>query len=763
MNWLPTLGAWPFAVAGVAGAVGTVLIHLLNRRRYQVLQWGAIEFLQQAIKRNRRSIQLRDAILLALRTAAVLMFGLALARPHYSQRDTLAGPRPIHAIVVIDNSLSMSYRTLEGSLLNQAKQAAVQLIERLPLGSHVSVLAACGESYASQEPMVDLQVARLAIEQIEIADMAANMKEILARAQAAADFETNQPHQIVVLTDQQAVTWSDIPGADDVGELEQLQIVDVAPRQRDNTWVGEIGVQDGFAEARTQTTIHVTVQRSGGNAVRHAEVSLLVDEQLVGSRSIVLQAGESSQLVTFEHMFVSNATTDLVYVPIKAVVTPDRLTIDDVRHALIPVLPRLPIVFVDQFGASEEDVRRGRLGETRALRRLLQRDREDDLREVAIGQRHLKFDDLDAVVIDDVKLVVVAGVANPDEKVSILREFVEDGGQLLIAAGGEFSAREWQELAWLDGNGILPAPLTGDVRGRSLRERAVGDSVRGADGHFLALLQFESLRQSPWLRLPGVSDETLRDLYTEPLFFKVIEVDESRDFASAYRVAARLESTDGPPLLVERDIGRGRVLFFSSGLSSDWNTLATSNAVVMLDRLAREMLRATIADRNHETRSSLPIELPAFARDATVMLQRPEHGVSVPLESGYVDRERFGVTINDAFRRGIYKVAAMPADESGIRQTANPIWETELAVNGEPAESDLTAVDAAAIAALAQHVTVSLAHAGDEISLTDTHTIAHGLWWWFALVVLGLILAETLTLATAHRQRRSLRQGEWAT
>jgi hypothetical protein len=546
MNWLPSLGAWQFAVAGVVGAAGTVLIHFLNRRRYQVLPWGAIEFLQQAIKKDRRVIQLRDAILLTLRTLAVLMFGLALARPHYSQHDTLGGPRPIHAIVVIDNSLSMSYRTLEGSLLNQAKQAAIQLVERLPAGSHVSVLTSCGDdSFASQEPIAVLQDARLAIERIEVADTAATINEILARARTAAGFETNQPHHIVVLTDQQATTWANVPGADEVGELEQLQIVDVAPRQRDNTWVAGIEMQDGFAEARTQSTVRVLVQRGGGNSVRHAEVSLLVDEQLVGTRSIVLQAEQSSQVVTFEHSFVSN-NRELVYVPIKAVITPDRLKIDDTRHALVPVLPRLPIVYVDQFGAIEEDIRRGRLGETRALRRLLQSDREDDLREVARGQQHLKFDDLNAEVIEDARLVVVAGVQSPGDRVSVLRRFVEDGGQLLIAAGGDFSPQKWQELAWVDGNGILPAPLTGHTTG------ATPDETKG--DLMPTLLSFESLRHSPRLRLPGTSDEVLGDLYAEPLFFKWIEVDASEEFASAYRVLARLESPAGPPLLVERDI-----------------------------------------------------------------------------------------------------------------------------------------------------------------------------------------------------------------
>ncbi|HUG69525.1 MAG TPA: VWA domain-containing protein [Pirellulaceae bacterium] len=756
MNWLPTFSAWQFAAAGVAGAAGTVLIHLLNRHRHQVLHWGAMAFLQQAVKRTRRVIQLRDALLLTLRTLAVLLFGLALARPHYTEGDPLAGPQPIHAILVIDNSLSMSYRTLDGSLLNQAKQSARELIGRLPVGSSVSILAACGDhSLASPEPLLDVQEALAALEQVEIVDAPAGIDEILARARTAAGFETNQPKRIVVFTDQQATTWSSVPGADEVSELQQIQIVDVAPRQRDNTWVAGIEVQDGFAEARTPSTIRAIVERNGGGSVRHAEVSLLVDEQLVGSRSVVLQAGQSSQVVTFEHAFVSNAASALVYVPIKAVITPDRLTIDDVRHALVPVVPRLPIVFVDQFGAREEDVRRGRIGETRSLRRLLQSDREDDVREVVLGQRHMKLDELDAEAIEDARIVIIAGVESPTEKVSVLREFVEDGGQLLIAAGGAFSAPRWQAHAWLDGNGILPAPLTGRTIGATPGETQGELSPR--------LLSFESLRHSPWLRLPGVADEILRDLYNEPLFFKAVEIDASQDLASAYRTVARLESPDGPPLFVEGDIGQGRVVFFGSGISSPWNTLPTSNAVVMLDRLVREMIRSTIADRNTTTQGHIQIELPVAARESKVMLQRPDQGAAVPLVADYFDRERFGVTILAADRRGIYAVTALPAEENGVRSTVDPIWNTELAVNGDPTESDLTTADDAVLSALAHHVSVSLVHSGGEISLADWQTVVPGTWWWFTLVVLVLLLAESLTLATAHRQRRSHRETEWAT
>ena len=72
--------AW-FAIAGALAAAGPVVIHLLNRRRFRVVHWAAMDFLKEAVRRNRRILEWRDLVLLLLRTLAVVLFGLALARP----------------------------------------------------------------------------------------------------------------------------------------------------------------------------------------------------------------------------------------------------------------------------------------------------------------------------------------------------------------------------------------------------------------------------------------------------------------------------------------------------------------------------------------------------------------------------------------------------------------------------------------------------------------------------------------------------------
>src|SRR5262245_41153201 len=181
--------SWQFAAAGAVCAAGPIIIHLLNRRRYRVVQWAAMDFLRQAIQRNRRVLQIRDLILLILRTAAVLLFGAALARPYFARRQEQFDERqPLHAVIVIDNSLSMAYASLEGTLLDKAKDRARELIDKLPTGSRISIIPACGSREAiSLDPYDSKESAAEALARIEVVDRSANLKRVANESRRACE------------------------------------------------------------------------------------------------------------------------------------------------------------------------------------------------------------------------------------------------------------------------------------------------------------------------------------------------------------------------------------------------------------------------------------------------------------------------------------------------------------------------------------------------------------------------------------------------
>ena len=472
----------------------------------------------------------------------------------------------------------------------------------------------------------------------------------------------------------------------------------------------------------------------------------------------------------------------------------------------------LPVVFVDQFNNETEDVAINRIGETRHLRKLLApsfgtRENQSHL----IRVRHRNISQLDRDLLSDARLVVVAGIADPGTKVGLLREYVQQGGQLVIAAGGSFNPSAWTSAAWQNAEGILPAPLLNQPLG-TLPEQSGGP----LKPFFLAT---ENLESHPFFRLAGISESELRDLYSEPFFFQAVVADvsdelvervrmaemdrlrttyprpserdgskpptddpptsdasqrwllwespmvaqdedqvpavpeeyqrwlESTATASLPRVLARFTDSDHTAYLIERSIGQGHVVFVSSGLLSNWNTIAQTNAMVLFDRLLRSMIESTLPQRNYESPQQIALPLVTNDRAIAVSLTRPSReGIPESLDIGFIRRDQLGVTVDNPLQRGPYRIAARKRDETTGREDDDPDWELAVTVNGPASESDLQPLTDAQQAELAEHPRLTLLAEGEPISLAGAQTRGQDSWWWLIFTVLILLACEVAVL-----------------
>ena len=539
MNFWPSLSSWNFALAGLVAAAGPVIIHLLNRRRYRVVPWAAMDFLREAIQRNRRILQIRDLILLALRTLAVLLFGLALARPYLAANSQkFDGTQPLHAVLLVDNSLSMGYQTLAGSLLDDAKSRARDFIDKLPRGSRVTLVPLCGSaSNTSVDPYETTAAALDALERLEVVDRATSTRQAINDAKRACEALPELSKRLVLISDQQRGNWLDWQ-PDSLAELPALQVVQVRADSWDNSWISDVRVPDGLADTETPTTIVVEVQHRGSQPRRDVQVTLWIDERPIASQTVTLEPAEGARQISFQHIFddVAPQAGREIFVPVKATLSPDNLAADDERHLMVPVVAALPVVFVDQYGPDEEDPVRRKLGETRHLRTLLApRAQRENASPPLIKVRHVKIGDLNRDLLTDTRLVVIAGVNQPGDSIDLLREFVTQGGQLLIAAGGEFDADAWNQAAWRDGQGVLPLPL---------KPAPIGATPDEAGARLQPFqIAFEGLAGLDYFRISEASEDDMRDLFSEPYFFKAVEVDSSDDVLQALRESDRQQLT----------------------------------------------------------------------------------------------------------------------------------------------------------------------------------------------------------------------------
>ncbi len=551
MNFLSQMFLW----AMVAGAA-PFLIHLLNRRRYRVLEWAAMDFLRDAVHRNRRFLILRDLLLLALRTLAVLLFVLAMARPYRlaTRQEGFAG-EPVHAVLVIDNSQSMGYMQLDTSLLDVAKDRAETFIRELPKGSKISLVPMCDYAgWHGKDAYSTREGASEALKRIELVDRLARSSEGAEKAaracRAAKDIPTKR---VVFLGDVQSESWSSRGLSAFFREIRDVQVMQVSGEKRANTWVADFRLRDAVADADSPAVFVATIRHEGPEPRENVSVALKLLEHLPASgqqpeytiveqRRVDLLPDQSLDVI-FRHKFDDPGTASKPrFVAARVQLAPDHLDGDDHRGIVVPVVARVPVVFIDQLGRDERP-RLNRYGETFPLRRLLapRTARQEEDKQL-VGVRHRRPDDVTREDLQDARLVALAGTEAPTERlVRLLREYVEQGGVLFLAAGGKFDPAAWNAAAWRNGAGILPAPLKPLSIGRIPPPEAVDAEVfRLAP----ATMQDAVFR----LDLPP---RDLEAVFLAPFFYKAVAVDT--EAISAFVEAERRRSGARRKWLREND------------------------------------------------------------------------------------------------------------------------------------------------------------------------------------------------------------------
>lgn len=84
------MGFWNgILLFGLAAVAIPVIIHLLNRRRAQVIDWGAMRFLLGSVAARNRRIMIEEIILMILRCLLVGLVALAVARPFFRERSII--------------------------------------------------------------------------------------------------------------------------------------------------------------------------------------------------------------------------------------------------------------------------------------------------------------------------------------------------------------------------------------------------------------------------------------------------------------------------------------------------------------------------------------------------------------------------------------------------------------------------------------------------------------------------------------------------
>jgi len=701
--------ATPALLAGLAGALIPLVVHLLRMRRPRPTSFPGLVLLLGAQRRHARRRRLRDLLLLVVRMALVAAVALTLAGPHCSQpvRVPETAGRDQAAVILVDDTLSMRYRRGGRTLFAIALDRVRALLDVLPATAPVGLVT-----------LTDMgrQVPELSLDRDRLRRIAAGLRPTWRAALATDGLERAQvllregpagkPRAVYFITD---LTRAGFPAGVTLDPDVTLEVIDVGRQALPN--LGVVDVQRlPTGGASKHRAFQVRVRNATDRLVEGVEVDLRAGGKVLAEGRVDL-APHTAGEVTIKVPLKSLSDSQRFVV---AAIAGDSLGADDTRVVARGRSARVRVLLVD--GDPRETRHDDEIFYLEAALRALVGDR------LRLSVQVVAGGDLQSAPLDAQDVVILAHVATLQRAVvRSLTKFVRRGGGLLVTLGSQVSPGYYNQVL---GSALLPGRL------RSIRAGGIS-GVSGRDGRFSLAGASSALARA------AADPATRKALLTSRVHSHGL-VDPQ-----GHQVLLRL--LGGAPLLVERRIGRGRVLLWTTSIDRDWTDLPLRPAYLPMVRAL--VLRASGQGDGASTRQVQvggAVTLSPAAGDRGLVVRDPGgrlHRLG-PATSGAAAKT--GVIFNQTDLPGGYQVFSVGPAGDLVEQVA-----AAFAVVPPASESDLRRL------AKAPDQPGNLAAAAGRGRLTAT--IRRDLAVYFALLCLLLLLAESLLAARFGQWRHRLR------
>ena len=420
----------PAVLFGLIAASIPILIHLFKLRKLKKIEFSTLAFLKELQKNKIRKIKLKQWILLALRVSIILLLVFAFARP------TLKGlaiggttsAAKTTAVFIIDDTFSMSVIDNQGSLLNQAKTVAKNLLKNFQEGDEAALILVSqsegSEVYVSKS-VIDLQKY---IDAIEPAYKTRMIHSALIQAVQILSQSKNFNKEIYILSDFQSGRLADEKTISDFSQVldESVRIyaINYSGREIYNLGVDDIKVNTQIFEKQKPINFRITVTNYSSKSADNIIVSLFVNNERSAQVSTSLGSGES------EVLNIDAAIKTTGFISVFAEIEDDEILQDNRRYTSVFVPDNIPII---AFTDEPTDFRFVELALT-AL---------ENQNTFMITKKNLN--ELSAYDLKKYEVVIVIGSQNL-KAADKLSNYVQEGGSLFIAPGSKSTLAGYQKL-----------------------------------------------------------------------------------------------------------------------------------------------------------------------------------------------------------------------------------------------------------------------------------------------------------------------------
>jgi len=487
---------------------------------------------------------------------------MAFSRPTLkgSLPGNLAEQAKTTAVILFDDSQSMTASDEQGELLQQAKNSAASIVNSLNDGDEVFFIPLSDIPIDGSSGMPSSQrnflVIRSTLKDIKPSSLHRTMEDALRFASRLLASSKNFNKEVYVISDFQSGSLESTLNVSKAAEhlfspTTQLFLISLGKRELQNISVKSIEIPNTIFEINKPFTVKATLMNYGASDVQNYVVSIFQDGIRAAQKGVDIRSGQSVE-------------TDFTLIPKRSgflegsvELEDDELEFDNKRFFSVHIPDELHILLV----SNSSDL---------TYLRLALNARLSDT-SASLQTTESTLDRLSASILNKIDVIVLS---NPTEltssQLSIVKTYVENGGGIMI----------------------FPGALTTMNAFNSNIAAALGIST-------IAAIDSQSKTLQETDRSLGFEKVDLR----HPLFTGMFDNDERQQAHGTAQSQRILESprivkslrfiptphsktvillSNGDPFLVEEHIDGGRALLFSVAANTEWSDLPFKGLFVPL-------------------------------------------------------------------------------------------------------------------------------------------------------------------------------------
>lgn len=527
----------PLFLLGLLAVALPVVIHLINLQRPQKVAFSTLSFFNELRKSTIRRIRIKQYLLLALRTLAVLFLALALARPFLPPTITgsASSGESRSVAILIDNSASMSRVGTDGPLMEQARDIVDRII-RNGSSDDKFLIRTTNVIDATNTGFVSANRAITKLDEITAVNRghytADRFKEVYQQLKEAP----GRRSVMYIISDGQVSQLSSLEDLE-LGEGSEkavsVQLIQLEKAKQQNVAVTSVSLESQLLSPASPITLSVEVENMGDAAVANQFVSLQVEGEMTGQYETSLAAGETKDFL-FELV-----PEDVGYLSGQVLLEGDEVDFDNRRHFVVHIPRQRSILLVNESRESSSFtsyIAPALQAARQTNARILFEEKQAD--EVEQGE----WKDYDGLILNGLTAV-------PAYWHQGLQQFVQDGGGILFFPSEQGKIESYNQFFSLFNAGRF-------------------DNVMGEYGSFETITKMGELEEGHPVLDDIFEKEDNEEIRVDlPSLFYYYHYEPSSNSNSL----TLLKAANDDILLAEHRFGEGMLLISTLGADPGWS------------------------------------------------------------------------------------------------------------------------------------------------------------------------------------------------